>query len=175
MKIRKNQIKEKCLSDKYYAAIKYMSHSLHGKDREDFIITVCDLNIYLGCVCALTCEKNKVVEKHIWKCLNSYFEPKKVKYYDRSTDSWKENVKKLTSKDIVNYLLACNVMGNIKAIKWYIYNHKVDKAIIIQLAKNMDDAQIVDLIYTLYRSKDNWQNIRGIGSTKNLYMYKNDK
>lgn len=175
MKIRKNQIKEKCLSDKYYAAIKYMSHSLHGKDREDFIITVCDLNIYLGCVCALTCEKNKVVEKHIWKCLNSYFEPKKVKYYDRSTDSWKENVKKITSKDIVNYLLACNVMGNIKAIRWYIYNHKVDKAIIIQLAKNMDDAQIVDLIYTLYRSKDNWQNIRGIGSTKNLYMYKNDK
>lgn len=174
MKIRKNQIKEKCLSDKYYAAIKYMSHSLHGKDRENFIITVCDLNIYLGCVCALTCEKNQVVEKHIWKRLNTFFEPKKVKYYDRSTGGWKENVKKLTSKDIANYLLACNVMGNIKAIKWYIYNHQIDKAIIIQLAKNMNDAQIVDLIYTLYRSRDNWQNIRGIGSTKNLYIYKND-
>lgn len=38
----------------------------------------------------------------------------------------------------------------------------------------MNDAQIVDLIYTLYRSRDNWQNIRGIGSTKNLYRYKND-
>ena len=65
-------------------------------------------------------------------------------------------------------------MGNIKAIKWYIYNHQIDKAIIIQLAKNMNDAQIVDLIYTLYRSRDNWQNIRGIGSTKNSYIYKND-
>ena len=59
-------------------------------------------------------------------------------------------------------------------IKWYIYNHQIDKAIIIQLAKNMNDAQIVDLIYTLYRSRDNWQNIRGIGSKKNLYRYKND-
>lgn len=175
MKITKNQIKEKCLSDKYYAAIKYMSHNLHGKDRENFIIMVCDLNIYLGCVCALTCEKNIVVERHIWKCLNTFFEPKKVKYYDKLTNCWKENIKKITNKDITNYLLACNVMENIKAIKWYIYNHQVDKAIIIQLAKNMSDTQIVDLIYTLYHSKNNWQNIRGIGSTKNLYLYKNDR
>ena len=174
MKIKKSQIKEKCLSVKYYDAIKYMSHNLHGKDREKFIITVCDLNIYLGCICASTCERNEVVEEHIWKCLNTFFKPKKIKYYDSLTGEWKKNVKKLTSKDIINYLLACNVMGNIKAIKWYVYNHQIDKAIIIQLAKNMSDAQIVDLIYTLYQSKDNWCNIRGIGSTKNLYLYKND-
>lgn len=64
MKIRKNQIRDKCQSDKYYASIKYMAHSLRGKDRENFIITVCDLNIYLGCICALTCEKNATVAEH---------------------------------------------------------------------------------------------------------------
>lgn len=65
-------------------------------------------------------------------------------------------------------------MGNMKAIKWYIYNHEVDKAIIIQLAKNMNEEQLVDLIYTLYRSSQNWDKIRGIGSTKSLFLYKND-
>lgn len=41
-------------------------------------------------------------------------------------------------------------MGNMKAIKWYIYNHEVDKAIIIQLAKNMnEDATGRFNIYTL--------------------------
>lgn len=69
-----------------------MSHSLHGKDRENFIITVCDLNIYLGCVCALTCEKSSCRETYM-ETLKHFFEPKKVKYYDRSTGGWKENVK----------------------------------------------------------------------------------
>ncbi len=174
MKIRKNQIRDKCQSDKYYASIKYMAHSLRGKDRENFIITVCDLNIYLGCICALTCEKNATVEEYIWKTLNNYFEPRKIKFYDKSSGIWKENIKKLNSKDITYYLLACNVMGNMKAIKWYIYNHEVDKAIIIQLAKNMNEEQLVDLIYTLYRSSQNWDKIRGIGSTKSLFLYKND-
>ena len=174
MKIRKNQIRDKCQSDKYYASIKYMAHSLRGKDRENFIITVCDLNIYLGCICALTCEKNATVEEYIWKTLNNYFEPRKIKFYDKSSGIWKENIKKLNSKDITYYLLACNVMRNMKAIKWYIYNHEVDKAIIIQLAKNMNEEQLVDLIYTLYRSSQNWDKIRGIGSTKSLFLYKND-
>ena len=139
-----------------------------------FIITVCDLNIYLGCICALTCEKNATVEEYIWKTLNNYFQPRKIKFYDKSSGIWKENIKKLNSKDITYYLLACNVMGNMKAIKWYIYNHEVDKAIIIQLAKNMNEEQLVDLIYTLYRSSQNWDKIRGIGSTKSLFLYKND-
>ena len=151
-----------------------MAHSLRGKDRVNFIITVCDLNIYLGCICALTCEKNATVEEYIWKTLNNYFEPRKIKFYDKSSGIWKENIKKLNSKDITYYLLACNVMGNMKAIKWYIYNHEVDKAIIIQLAKNMNEEQLVDLIYTLYRSSQNWDKIRGIGSTKSLFLYKND-
>lgn len=151
-----------------------MAHSLCGKDRESFIITVCDLNIYLGCLCALTCEKNATVEEYIWKTLNNYFRPRKIKFYDKFSGTWKENIKKLNSKDITYYLLACNVMGNMKAIKWYIYNHEVDKAIIIQLAKNMDEEQLVDLIYTLYRSPQNWDKIRGIGSTKSLFLYKYD-
>ena len=103
-----------------------MAHSLRGKDKENFIITVCDLNIYLGCICALTCEKNATVEEYIWKTLNNYFQPRKIKFYDKSSGIWKENIKKLNSKDITYYLLACNVMGNMKAIKWYIYNHEVD-------------------------------------------------
>ena len=151
-----------------------MAHSLKGKDREDFIIAVCDLNIYLGCICALTCEKNITVENYIWGILNNYFKPRKVKFYDKARGVWKENIKKLNSKDITYYLLACNVMGNMKAIKWYIYNHAVDKAIIIHLAKNMNEEQLVDLIYTLYRSTENWDKIRGIGSTKSLFLYKND-
>ena len=77
-----------------------MAHSLRGKDRENFIITVCDLNIYLGCICALTCEKNATVEEYIWKTLNNYFQPRKIKFYDKSSGIWKENIKKLNSKDM---------------------------------------------------------------------------
>lgn len=71
-----------------------MAHSLRGKDRENFIITVCDLNIYLGCICALTCEKNATVEEYIWKTLNNYFQPRKIKFYDKSSGIWKEKYKK---------------------------------------------------------------------------------
>ena len=36
LKIRKIKLEIKCQSDKYYASIKYMAHSLRGKDRENF-------------------------------------------------------------------------------------------------------------------------------------------
>ena len=114
------------------------------------------------------------VERHIWKTLNNYFQPREIKFYHKSSGRWKVNIKKLNSKDITYYLLACNAMGNMKAIKWYIYNHEVDKAIVIQLSKNMNEEQLVDLIYTLYSSSQNWDKIRGIGSTKSLFLYKND-
>lgn len=39
----------------------------------------------------------------------------------------------------------------------------------------MNEEQLVDLIYTLYRSAENCKKIRGIGSTKSLFLYKNDK
>lgn len=174
MRIHKSQIRDKCLSEKYYSSIKYMSHSLRGEKREYFIKMICDINIYLGCLCAVSCEENENINRHIWNKLNNYFLPHKLKYYDTNSKQWKENEKRLKSTDITNYLLACNVMGNIKAIKWYIHNHVLQKPAIIQLAKNMNESQLIDLLFTLYKSANNWDKIRGIGSTKNLYLIKND-
>lgn len=105
MKIRKNQIKNKCLSEKYYSSIKYMSHTLKGNERVEFIKTVCDINIYLGCLCATTCEANKEIDNYIWNVLNNYFKPQKVKYYDSYTKEWKVTEKRRRSFDITNYLL----------------------------------------------------------------------
>ena len=56
MKINNSVLRKKCLSEKYYASIKYMSHLLKGEERRYFIKRVCDINIYLGSQCALTCE-----------------------------------------------------------------------------------------------------------------------
>lgn len=168
MRFNKNQMKKKCESDKYFSAIKYMAHTLKGKEREQFIKMICDINIYLGSMCAATCEKNKIIDNYIWNKLNTYFEPKLVKYHDNVT------TKKLNSNDISNYLLACNIMGNFKAIKWYIHNHEILKTTILKLAKTMDENQLIELISTLYESEKNWNKIRGVGSTRNLYLYKHD-
>lgn len=175
MKIKKSMIKKKCESDKYHSAIKYMSHTLKGKEREDFIKMVCDINIYLGCICASTCEKNANVENYIWKRLNRYFEPQMVTYYDVNNNELKKTKKRLRSYDITNYLMACNAMENYKAIRWYIYNHEIQKSAILQLAKMMNESQLVDLIYSLFKSEKNWNKIRGVGTTKNLYLCKKDK
>lgn len=174
MKIKTSTIKNKCLAEKYYASIKYMAHALRGEERRDFIKKVCDINIYLGCLCARTCEQDEELDKYINTKIKNYFKPRKVYYYDQVQKKTTVSERRLRSFDIANYLLACNAVGNIKAIHWYIYNHPVPKSILIQLSKEMDEGQLLDLLICLFKSKDNKDKIRGIGSTKNLFIKKND-
>lgn len=82
MKINSSIFKKKCLSEKYYASIKYMSHALKGEERRTFIKKVCDINIYLGCQCARTCEQDNDIDKYIRTKINNYFKPKTVTYYN---------------------------------------------------------------------------------------------
>lgn len=174
MRINSSVFRKKCLSEKYYASIKYMSHALKGDERRNFIKRVCDINIYLGCQCARTCEQDNETEKYIRKKINNYFKPQTVTHYDSAKKKREKTVRRLRSFDIANYLLACNLMGQKKAINWYIYNHSVQKSILIQLAAEMDENQLLDFMLTVSRSELNNNKLRGIGSTKNLYQKKND-
>lgn len=174
MKLSKLEFRKKCLSEKYYASIKYMSHTLKGKERTIFIKKVCDINIYLGCLCALTCEQDNSIDNYINYKINNYFKPVKVYYYDPKLKKTSYTEKKLRSFDIANYLLACNLMGNKKAINWYFYSHEVNKNIIIQLSREMTNEQLIELLLVLSRSNQNKDKMRGIGSTKNLYANKHD-
>lgn len=175
MRINNSLFRKKCLSEKYYSSIKYMSHALKGKDRRDFIRRVCDINIFLGCQCAITCEPDSVIEKYINKRIHSYFKPQEVYYYDKKEQQKKKNVRRLRNFDIANFLLACNLMGYRKTLNWYIYNHSVQKSILIQLAAEMNEDQLLDFMLTLSRSDLNKDKMRGIGSTKNLFQKKNDR
>ena len=174
MKINNGVFRKKCLSEKYYASIKYMSHALKGKERRDFITRECDINIYLGCQCAVTCEQDRIIEKYINKRINNYFKPQEVYFYDKVEHKQKKAFRRLRSFDIANYLLACNLMGYMKAIKWYIYNHSVSKSILIQLASEMNEDALLDFMLALSRSEMNKDKLRGIGSTKNLFQKKKD-
>lgn len=174
MKIKMSLIRTKCLSEKYYASIKYMAHTLRGEERREFIKKVCDINIYLGCLCTKTCEQDKQLDEYISKKINHYFEPRKVVFYDRGQKKRIVTERRLRSFDIANYLLACNVVGHTKAIHWYINTYPVQKSILIQLAKEMDEEQLIDLLMCLFRSKDNKDKLRGIGSAKNLLVMKKD-
>lgn len=95
-------------------------------------------------------------------------------HYDPIEKKRTKTVRRLRSFDIANYLLACNLMGHKKAIDWYIYNNSVQKSILIQLAAEMDEDQLLDFMLTVSRSELNKNKLRGIGSTKNLYQKKND-
>lgn len=174
MKIKNNVLRKKCLSEKYYASIKYMSHSLKGKERRDFIKRVCDINIYLGSQCALTCEQDDVIDSYINNIISRYFNPKKVRYYDSKLGITTYTKRRLRSFDIANYLLACNLIGKTKAINWYVNTHDVQKSILIQLASDMDEEQLINFLLVLAKSKQNKDKLRGIGSAKNLYSKKND-
>lgn len=174
MRINSSVFRKKCLSEKYYASIKYMSHALKGEERRTFIKKVCDINIYLGCQCARTCEQDIDIEQYIRKRIKNYFKPQTVTHYDPIEKRRTKTVRRLRSFDIANYLLACNLMGHKKAINWYIYNNSVQKSILIQLAAEMDEDQLLDFMLTVSRSELNKNKLRGIGSTKNLYQKKND-
>ncbi len=172
---KKSNFRKKCLSEKYYASIKYMSHALKGNERRDFIKRVCDINIYLGCQCAMTCEQDNDIDNYIRKTLDNFFKPHIIKYYNSKEKKRINIVKKLRSFDIANYLLACNLIGKKKALNWYIYNHPVHKSILIQLAAEMNEDQLLDFMLVILRSEYNKDKLRGIGSAKNLYQKKNDK
>lgn len=175
MKIKNSVLRKKCLSEKYYASIKYMSHSLKGEERRYFIKRVCDINIYLGSQCALTCEQDKVTEGYINNIINNYFKPKKVRYIDPTSGQATYTERRLRSFDIANYLLACNLIGKTKAINWYVNTHDVQKSILIQLASDMDEEQLINFLLVLAKSEQNKDKLRGIGSAKNIYSKKNDK
>lgn len=175
MRIKKSILRDKCRSEKYYSSVKYMAHSFSGKERVQFVKEVCNINIYLGCLCAMTCEENHNIDKYIRKILNNYFDEKKQTGFNPVTKERFTYVRKITEFDVTNYLLANLMIGNVGAIKWYLLNHPVQKTTILRLARDMDEEQLVMLIDLLYQSKYNEQNLRGVGAMRSLFMYKNDR
>lgn len=163
--------KKKCVSPKYYSTIKYMSHALKGEKRRLFIKKICDINIYLGCLCAITCEQDYLIDKYIHGLIKYYFEP--VKFYSKTLNRQVVKIRN-NNNDITNYLSACSLIGHKKAIEWYVYNHDVDKSILLQLSSNIDENQFVELLLILSKSTKNIAKIRFLGSTKNLYLLKSD-
>jgi len=151
-----------------------MSHCLKGKDRAQFIKIICHYNIYLASKCAHTCERDENTERYIKKCLNLYFKPYRVSFYNNKTKMRQETIRKIKNTDVLNYLMASYEMGNFKAVETYINKFEVDKMILVELGSVMNENELIDFIWILVNSKNNANKIRGIGSSKNLFLYKND-
>lgn len=154
MSLKLKTIRNKCQEEKYYEAIKYMAHTLTGNDRYVFIKQVCKYNLYLGAICATTCEYEKKIDTYIKNQLNDFFKEKQVKYYDKKTGQNYEYTKKIGKNDIEMFILASYEIGNVKAIKWAIFNYDVNVNTLIKLGQKVTESEYVELLLTISRSKN---------------------
>ena len=180
-------LRQKCLDEKYYEALKYMSHILTGSDRSYFIKQICRYNIYLGAICATTCEYDETLDHYIKAILNHFFDEKQISYLDKKTGEKAVYTKILGKKDIECFILASYEIGNFKAIKWAIYNYTININTLIKLGQRVSDAELVDLFYTISKSTNQDKmkimcKVRTASSQKNneraqrllkFYWYKN--
>lgn len=149
-----NSIKKKCQEEKYYEAIKYMAHTLTGNDRYHFIRKVCQYNIYLGAICATTCEYEKKIDGYIRKQLNEFFKEKQVRYYDKKTGQKYEYTKKIGKSDVEMFILASYEIGNFSAIKWAIFNFDVNVNTLIKIGQRVSEQEYVELLLVISRSNN---------------------
>lgn len=154
MSLRLKGIRKKCSEEKYYEAIKYMAHTLTDRDRYQFIKQVSQYNIYLGAICATTCEYEKRIDSYIKKRLNEFFEEKQVTYYDKKTGQKCEYKKVIGKADIEMFIMASYEIDNFSAIKWAIYNHNVSINTFIKLGQKVTEAEFVDLLVAISKSKN---------------------
>ena len=154
MSLNLKAIRNKCKEEKYYEAIKYMAHSLNGNERYLFIKQVCKYNLYLGAICATTCEYEKKIDIYIKTQLNNFFKEKQVRYYDKKTGQNYEYTKKIGKSDIEMFILASYEIGNFKAIKWAIFNYDVNINTLIKIGQKVTESEYVDLLLTISRSKN---------------------
>lgn len=145
-------LRQKCLDEKYYEALKYMSHTLTGSDRTYFIKQICRYNIYLGAICATTCEYDEMLDHYIKAILNHFFDEKQISYHDKKTGKKLIYTKILGKKDIERFMLASYEIGNFKAIKWVIHNYTININTLIKLGQRVSDVELVDLFYSISKS-----------------------
>ncbi len=154
MNLNLKAIRNKCQEEKYYEAIKYMAHTLTGNERYLFIKQVCKYNLYLGAICATTCEYEKKIDAYIKEQLSDFFKEKQVRYYDKKTGQNYEYTKKIGKSDIEMFILASYEIGNFKAIKWAIFNCDVNINTLIKIGQKVTESEYVDLLLTISRSKN---------------------
>ena len=154
MKMKYTGLKQKCLDEKYYEALKYMSHTLAGKDRTQFIKQICKFNIYLGAICATTCEYDRDLDRHIRYILNCYFNEKQVSYYHKNTGQIYTCTKVLGKYDIERFLLASYEIDNFKAIKWTVHNYMINENTLIKIAQKVTESEFVDLLNAISKSSN---------------------
>ena len=155
MSLKLKAIRNKCKEEKYYEAIKYMAHTLNGNERYMFIKQVCKYNLYLGAICATTCEYEKKIDAYIKTQLNDFFKEKQVRYYDKKTGQNYEYTKKIGKSDIEVFILASYEIGNFKAIKWAIFNYDVNINTLIKIGQKVTESEYVDLLLAISKSKNN--------------------
>lgn len=152
MKMKFKGLKKKCIDEKYFEAIKYMSHTLTGSVRTSFIKIICQYNIYLGAMCATTCEYDQKLDHYIKTNLNRFFDKKQVSYYDKKTGQNYTYTKVPGKKDIERFMLASYEIGNFKAIKWVIHNYVININTLIKVAQRVSEAELVDLFSAISKS-----------------------
>ena len=188
MRMNIGKLRQKCSDEKYYEAVKYMAHTLEGNDRYYFIKQVCKCNIYLGTICATTCEYDRRLDKYIRSVLNNFFTEKKVKYTDRKTGQVYEYVKQHGKKDVDLFILASYEIGNFNAIKWAIYNFKVNINTLIRIGQKVSEEEYVEILDVIRKSQnsekmDTMCRARSLSTQKNnpransllKYYWNNDK
>ncbi|MGM0748323.1 MAG: hypothetical protein ACQEUS_10750 [Bacillota bacterium] len=62
-----NKIQHKTQNEKYYETLKYLSHSLKGEKRREFMKYISLHNTYLAAQCATTCDIDEEIEDYISK------------------------------------------------------------------------------------------------------------
>lgn len=154
MSLNLKTIRNKCQEEKYYEAIKYMAHTLTDSDRYLFIRQVCKYNLYLGAICATTCEYEKKIDAYIRNQLNDFFKEKQVRYYDKKTGQNYEYTKKIGKSDIEMFIMASYAIGNFKAIKWVIFNYEVNVNTLIKIGQKVTESEYVELLFTISRSNN---------------------
>lgn len=152
MKLNRNEFRKKCSEEKYYEALKYMSHTLTGKDRLYFIKQICKCNIYLGAICATTCEYDREIDKYIRTTLNEFFQEKQINYHDKQTGQTYSYNKTVSKIEVERFLLASYEVGNFKAVIWAIHHYDINANSLLKLSQKLSEEEYIEFLIAVSKS-----------------------
>ncbi len=156
-------------NEKYYKSLRYLSHSLKGERRSDFINLLSEYNPYLAAQCAMSCERDMELENQLaFKAIEdskSEIHEKKflgilglieLNRYDMISEVFSDlnnNIKvyRLLVKQIINELDTDNIIKFLKMIvdtntKWLI-SSVINAVYFREISITNDQTKQVELIY----------------------------
>lgn len=136
-----SKIQHKTQNEKYYETLKYLSHSLKGEMRREFMKFLSLHNTYLAAQCATTCDKDEEIEDYI---------SKKAIEDANSELNDKKRLGILALIELNRYELLSEIFKGMKT------NISLYRKVVIQIINEIDTENIIRVFNIIVDTKIKW-------------------